>query len=195
MAKTKIILASASPRRREILETAGYKPIIQACSADEDSVKYSGDPCGYVMALAKLKNDAAYEHCTEKDGILLSADTVVVCDDAKTPLGKPHSHEEAAAMMQTLSGRTHKVVTGVMLRDLSSGKTAVFAEVTEVKFRRLTAEEIEEYCSTDEPYDKAGGYGIQGSACVFVEGINGDYYNVVGLPVCRVHSEIAQLQT
>lgn len=194
MTKTKIILASASPRRREILENAGYEPELLPAEADESSVKYNGDPCEYVKALAKLKNDAAYKSCTAKEGIILSADTVVVSTDAKTPLGKPHSVEEAEKIIKSLSGKPHKVVTGVMLRDIQSGNTSVFAEETEVEFRELLSDEIKSYCATSEPYDKAGAYGIQGSACVFVRRIIGDYYNVVGLPICRVHEELCRLE-
>lgn len=197
MKRTKIILASASPRRRELLEKAGYEPKILLCGADESTVKYDDDPYSYVMALARLKNDAAYESCGEKDGILLSADTIVVLPDTQhtdTPLGKPHSREEAIGMITQLSGRTHRVITGVMLRSLSSGKEVIFAETTEVTFRELSDCEIEEYCGTDEPYDKAGGYGIQGGACIFVKSIAGDYCNVVGLPICRVHEELLKLK-
>lgn len=205
MKRTKIILASASPRRRELLEKAGYEPKILLCGADESTVKYDGDPYSYVMALARLKNDAAYESCGENDGILLSADTIVVLPDESIntrsiyarcitrPLGKPHSREEAIDMITRLSGRTHKVITGVMLRSLSSGKEVIFAETTDVTFRELSDCEIEEYCGTDEPYDKAGGYGIQGGACIFVKSIAGDYCNVVGLPICRVHEELLKL--
>jgi len=196
MEKT-LYLASASPRRREILEKAGYRPVIVPADADESSVRFlPGDPCGYVQSLAKLKNDAAYEALKDRaEGIILTADTVVVFDDDHVPLGKPRDYDDAVQMLTSLSGRTHRVITGVMLRDLSSGtKTALFSVSTEVIFRELSEEEIAAYCRSTEPYDKAGGYGIQGAACIFVSALSGDYYNVVGLPVCRVHEEIMKMR-
>ena len=193
MTNTKIYLASASPRRREILETAGYSPVIIKADADESKVVFKpGHPEEYVMALAKLKNDAASVE-SDEHGVIITADTVVVGDDMLPPLGKPKSREEAVKMLTSLSGRSHRVLTGVMLRDTHTNKTSLFAVSTDVHFRALSAEEIEEYCSTDEPYDKAGGYGIQGKACVFVSAISGDYFNVVGLPVCRVSEELKKL--
>ena len=191
----KTILASASPRRREILETAGFSPVIIKADANESEVVFTpGHPEKYVMALAKLKNDAAMHDNPElSDGVIITADTVVVGDDMLPPLGKPKSHEEAVNMLTSLSGRSHRVLTGVMLRDTHTNRTSLFAVSTDVHFRTLCAEEIEEYCSTDEPYDKAGGYGIQGKACVFVSSISGDYFNVVGLPVCRVSEELRKL--
>ena len=195
MQKT-IYLASASPRRREILTKAGYAPVIFPADADEGAVSFvPGDPDGYVRALAKLKNDAAYTALRDRgEGIVLTADTVVVSSDDLPPLGKPHDRDEAVRMLSSLSGRAHRVITGVMLRDLADAeKCSLFSVSTEVHFRTLSDEEIARYCDTDEPYDKAGGYGIQGAACIFVSRLNGDYYNVVGLPVCRVHEELLRL--
>ena len=195
MEKKTIYLASASPRRREILTTAGFSPVIIKADADESSVKFTKNEAdAYVMALARLKNEAAVrDNKNITSGIIITADTVVVGDEAQSPLGKPKSHEDAVAMLKSLSGRSHRVITGVMLTDIESGKSSLFAESTEVIFRTLSDEEIEEYCSGNEPYDKAGGYGIQGKASVFVKAIVGDYFNVVGLPVCRVYKEIRQL--
>ncbi|MBQ4354675.1 MAG: septum formation protein Maf [Clostridia bacterium] len=194
--ETILYLASASPRRREILEKAGYQPVIVPADADESSVRFvPGDPCGYVKALAKLKNDAArlqLSGCTE--GIVLTADTVVVSDDSTPPLGKPRDRTEAVRMLSSLSGRTHRVITGVMLCDLADpANISLFSVSTEVRFRSLPEDEIAAYCDSPEPYDKAGGYGIQGAACIFVDSLCGDYYNVVGLPVCRVHEEILRM--
>lgn len=196
MTNKTIYLASASPRRREIMEKAGYTPEIIAVDADESSVKFiPGDPCGYVKALAKLKNDAAYGLLKDRpDGILLTADTVVVSSDDEPPLGKPHDRDDAVRMLTSLSGNVHRVITGVMLRDTANPDSiSHFAVSTEVHFRTLSDAEIARYCDSGEPYDKAGGYGIQGAACIFVEQIIGDYYNVVGLPVCRVHEEIMKM--
>ncbi len=191
-----LYLASASPRRREILETAGYRPVIVKAPADESEVSFlPGDPEGYVKALAQLKNRAAYALLSDKtEGILLTADTVVVSSDKEIPLGKPHDREQAVAMLSSLSGRSHRVITGVMVQDLACPEHyALFAESTRVFFRPLTAEEIATYCDTPEPYDKAGGYGIQGAASLFVSRLEGDYFNVVGLPICRTHEAIRAL--
>ncbi len=191
-----LYLASASPRRREILETAGYCPVIVPAPANEREISFiPGDPEGYVMALARLKNSAAYGLLQdETEGILLTADTVVVSSDTEMPLGKPQNRDRAIAMLSSLSGRSHRVITGVMVQDLACPQHfSLFAESTRVFFRSLTAEEIADYCDTSEPYDKAGGYGIQGAASLFVSRLEGDYFNVVGLPVCRVHEEIKGL--
>lgn len=196
MTNKTIYLASASPRRREIMEKAGYKPEIIAVDADESTVKFiPGDPCGYVKSLAKLKNDAAFEILKDRsEGIILTADTVVVSSDSEPPLGKPHDRDDAVRMLSSLSGNVHRVITGVMLRDIASpDHISLFAVSTEVHFRKLSHDEILHYCDSGEPYDKAGGYGIQGAACIFVEQLVGDYYNVVGLPVCRVHEEIMKM--
>ena len=192
-----IYLASASPRRREILETAGFSPVIIKASADESEIKYiPGQPEVYVQNLARLKNDGAVRDNPElKSGIILTADTVVSGDDMLPPLGKPKNHDDAVRMLRSLSGRSHRVLTGVMLRDIESGKSSVFSVSTTVHFRSLSDEEIENYCSGNEPYDKAGGYGIQGKACIFVSSLDGDYFNVVGLPICRVYEELASAFT
>ena len=191
MINERIFLASASPRRREILETAGFHPIIIKADADESEIPYTpGHPEEYVKALARLKNDAALRDNPElEDGIILTADTVVVGDDMLPPLGKPKNREDAVHMLRSLSGRSHRVLTGVMLRDTKTGFASLFCQSTEVYFRELSDEEILRYCDSGEPYDKAGGYGIQGKACVFVESFCGDYFNVVGLPICRVYEE------
>ncbi|MBR4000562.1 MAG: septum formation protein Maf [Clostridia bacterium] len=197
MNNTILYLASASPRRREILETAGFSPVIIKAEADESEIKYiPGEPELYVKKLARLKNEAALtSNPALGRGIILTADTVVVGDDQIEPLGKPKTYEEAVNMLRSLSGRSHRVMTGVMLRDIESGHSSLFAETTHVHFRNLSEEEIEKYCSGSEPYDKAGGYGIQGKACVFVSSIDGDYFNVVGLPVSRVYEELLKLQS
>lgn len=191
MTTTKIILASQSPRRDEILSSAGLEHVILTAPADERSVVFvPGAPEDYVIRVSRLKNDAAAAaypgECV--GAALLSADTIVYSPETDEVLGKPHDRADAERMLALLSGRAHLVLTGVTLR--LGGKLRSFAEVTEVTFRSLTAEEIADYCATSEPYDKAGAYGIQGRACVFVSGIRGDYFNVVGLPVCRILTEL-----
>ena len=191
-----LILASGSPRRHEILAQAGIGHRILTAPADETSVVFHpGDPEGYVMRLAALKNDAVRDAYGAQLGhaVILSADTVVWSPDMQAPLGKPGNEETAARMLRFLSGRTHEVITGVMLRDTETGKEILFAETTEVLFRTLDEEEILRYVRSGDPLDKAGAYGIQSGACIFVKAIRGDYFNVVGLPVCRVAEELKAL--
>ncbi len=191
-----LILASGSPRRHEILAQAGLAHRILTAPADEKSVAFRpGKPEEYVKALAVLKNDAVREKYGAELGnaVILSADTVVWSADMQAPLGKPGNEENAVRMLRQLSGRTHEVITGVMLRDTESGRESVFSETTEVIFRELDDEEILRYARSGDPFDKAGAYGIQSGACVFVRGIRGDYFNVVGLPVCRVVQELKRL--
>ncbi len=191
-----LILASASPRRHEILAQAGLAHRVLTAPADEKSVVFlPGKPEEYVMSLAKLKNDAVRDRYGAElgDAVILSADTVVWSPDMLSPLGKPASADAARDMLRFLSGRKHEVITGVMLRDPGTGRETLFAEVTEVFFRTLDEEEIVRYVQSGDPLDKAGAYGIQSGACVFVRAIRGDYFNVVGLPVCRVAEELKRL--
>ena len=185
-----IILASGSPRRAKILRDCGVEFEIVKSYAPE--VSYPHDPERTVRenALAKGAAVARTLAASAPRGIL-SADTIVYAPETDEVLGKPKDKSDAVRMLTVLSGRTHKVITGVTLR-FPGGEVRSFAEVTEVTFRRLSAEEIEEYCAADEPYEKAGAYGIQGRACVFVEGICGDYFNVVGLPACKVYAELGR---
>ena len=197
----KIILASKSPRRLEIMGLAGIEPEVYIADADESSVSFSaGNPEKYVCGIAKLKNDAAYESLKRErsaeelaESVIVSADTVVYSIDADLPLGKPRDFDDACRMLRALSGRTHRVVSGVMIRDGGTGVIRTFAETTDVTFRELTDSEIEDYVREAKPYDKAGAYGIQEGACVFVSRIEGDYYNVVGLPICRLTTELDKL--
>lgn len=186
-----VILASASPRRDEILTLAGIEHIIITSDADEGSVKFEvGKPEEYAVATASIKNAAVCEKICESgsitDALVLSADTIVYLDDAPLPLGKPRNKTDAICTLRSLSGASHRVVTGVVLRDTGSGNVKKFAVSTRVYFRDLTDEEIESYVDSGEPMDKAGSYGIQGGACSFVSRIDGDYFNVVGLPICAV---------
>lgn len=207
-----VILASQSPRRHELLNLAGIAHTVFVSGADEGSVEYCpGQPEAYVHNTARLKGLAVREALsdpakvnfsniglTEEElysSVILSADTIVYSDETQTIFGKPGSEQGAFDMLRTLSGRPHRVITGVMLHDLSSHVTACFAESTEVHFRKLKDEEIRNYIRVHRPMDKAGAYGIQDGACVFVEKIVGDYYNVVGLPVCRVYTALRDLRS
>lgn len=178
-----VILASASPRRKKLLSilydnfrviVSDIRELVPKDLAVEDCPEY----------LAKLKAcdvSVGYEKC-----LVIGCDTSVVIDGKI--LNKPRSTNDARTMMQLLSGRKHKVITGCCLCYM--GKTKSFSETTEVEFYPLTEKEIEDYINTTEPYDKAGGYGIQNKASLFIKGIKGDYYNVVGLPISRLKREI-----
>lgn len=191
-----LILASGSPRRHEILNQAGLFHRVLTAPADESAVPFpAGHPEQYVMALAELKNRAVARAYPDEatNAVILSADTVVWSPEWGLPLGKPKDRDDAVRMLEALSGKSHEVVTGVMLRDGRSGRESLFSETTEVFFRELGREEILRYVDSGDPMDKAGAYGIQSGACVFVRGIRGDYFNVVGLPVCRVSEELSKL--
>ena len=211
-----VILASQSPRRHELLNLAGIAHTIFVSGADEGSVEYwPGQPEAYVHNTARLKGLAVREVLREflsdpknvnlpnigltedqiRSSVILAADTIVYSDETQTIFGKPGSEQGAFDMLRTLSGRPHRVITGVMLHDLSSRVTACFAESTEVHFRKLSDDEIWNYLRVHRPMDKAGAYGIQDGACVFVEKIVGDYSNVVGLPVCRVYTTLRNLRS
>jgi septum formation protein len=179
-----IILASASPRRKELLEFAGV-PYISIVSQADETIEAGFSPRDAVLCIAQKKAQAVADH--HLDRLCLAADTIVVLDGCI--LGKPADAEDAVRMLRLLAGRTHSVLTGVCLR--KAGRERVFASETQVKFYPLTNEEIEAYVATGEPSDKAGAYGIQGMGALFVEAIHGDYYAVVGLPIARVVREIA----
>jgi septum formation protein len=171
----KIILASASPRRKELLTTAGVEFEVLVSEADE-TIPEGTAPRDAAMMTAEKKSLAVAEN---RDGIVIGADTIVVIDDKI--LGKPKDEADAADMLRLLSGREHEVITGVCITD--GEKTEKFAQVSKVRFYDLTDDEITAYVATKEPMDKAGAYGIQGKGCVLVESIEGDYFNIVGLPV------------
>ncbi|NCB39120.1 MAG: septum formation protein Maf [Erysipelotrichia bacterium] len=176
----KIYLASKSPRRHEIL--AGLKiPFSTIDSPYEEKFSDVADlePEEQAAKLACLK--AFHASSSLHDGLVVGADTIVVLGN--TILGKPKGREEAENMLSSLSGRRHRVITGISLVDARGLRTFSHAEVTYVYFRELTAKDIKTYLDTDEPYDKAGAYGIQGHAALFVEKIEGCYFNVVGFPV------------
>ena len=180
-----VILASASPRRKELLGLFGVPFVIRAADIDE-TMDPDRTPFDEVGRVSRLK---ALATAREADDLVIAADTIVVCGGAV--LGKPRDEADAVAMLERLSGRDHQVMTGVtVLRD---DKAVTFTEVTDLHFRELTAREIARYVASGEPMDKAGSYGIQGGAALFCTGMTGDYYNVMGLPVCRLGQVLREL--
>jgi septum formation protein len=185
----KLILASSSPRRAEILANAGLPFSVLSSAVDESP--YPGEsPVTLVQRLASAKADLVTARAVGP-AIVLAADTVVVLDDKI--LGKPNSLEDARHMLQQLSGRTHSVLTGVALVRLPDGERRQFIESTLVHFQPITDEELSSYLATEEPYDKAGAYAIQGRAGRYIPRIEGCYFNVVGLPLSRVLTELHTL--
>lgn len=182
----KLVLASKSPRRSEILKNAGIDFTIRVADADE-TIPEGTKPEDAVVFLAARKALAVER---AEDETILGADTIVVLDGKI--LGKPKDREDAFNMLCSLSGRVHSVFTGVCA--VGNGISLTFAEETKVEFYSLTDDEINEYLDTDEPYDKAGAYGIQGIASKFIRGIEGDYFNVVGLPISSVYKKIIKKQ-
>ena len=180
-----IILASASPRRKEILELADLKFDVMPSDAQEITTKTA--PNEVVMELASIKAKDIYEK-SEKQSMVMGADTVVAYQGQI--LGKPADKADAKRMLTMLSGQTHEVYTGVCV--IEDGKTKTFYEETKVTFYEISDEQIDHYINTGEPMDKAGSYGIQGKAAVFIKGIEGDYYNVVGFPIARFLQEITK---
>ena len=183
------ILASASPRRRELLpRVLGKAPFrVQPASGEEpDGTGLS--PAETVQRIAAAKAEEVAALCGE-DAVVIAADTLVYLDEK--PLGKPRDAADAAEMLRTLSGRSNTVWSGIAVRRGETLLTA--AEKTEVFFRPLEEEEIAAYVASGEPMDKAGAYGIQGGASVMISGISGDYYNAVGLPLCRLWQMLRQL--
>ena len=174
----RIILASKSPRRREILSSLGLKFDIIVADADEHSDEK--DPKGRVAALAAIKGRAVLDGLSDKtDTLIIASDTLVYAENEF--LGKPRDKDDARRMIGLLSGRSHSVVSGLYL--YYNNKEVAVADETRVVFDKMTDGEIENYISTDEPYDKAGGYAVQGLASLYISGLEGDYFNVVGLPV------------
>lgn len=182
-----LILASSSPRREGLLCQAGFEPVVLPSAVEEGDV--SGSPEDMVLALASRKAEACAASFHNGE-VVIGADTVVALDGRV--LGKPRSHGEAARMIRMLQGRTHSVYTGVCLIR-AGGSRVSFAEKTEVDVAPMTEEEILLYAESDEPMDKAGAYGIQGVFASFIEGIRGDYYNVVGLPLHRVYEALRKM--
>lgn len=181
--KEGIILASASPRRREILRSVGW-PFETLAAAIDESRLPGEEAIAYVERLAREKAEAAARK--RPDRLVIGADTVVLVDGQI--LGKPLDEGDARRMLQLLSGRWHEVLTGVALvRGGESARHIVAHEKTEVRFKPMTETEVNWYVATQEPMDKAGAYAIQGHAALFIEEIRGDYWNVVGLPVQLIY--------
>ena len=184
----KIILASGSPRRSELLTQVGIP--FEVCVSKTSETTSRTKPEEVVKELSYAKAKAVYNDGHEDD-VVIGADTVVYLDE--TILGKPADKKQCKAMLKSLSGRSHKVYTGVTVlwREPSGGMHVLsFCQETKVRIFPLTDEEIEEYIATGEPLDKAGAYGIQGIFAKHIESIEGDYYNVVGLPVARLYREL-----
>ncbi|MGN0107199.1 MAG: Maf family protein [Hominilimicola sp.] len=179
---TEFVLASASPRRKELLEKMGLQFSIVVSDADEGSVTRDIPVGLYVQELALLKASATAKMLIKnKKAIIIAADTIVTLDGKI--LGKPDGADGAEKMLSSLSGRTHEVYTGYCVMRMSDGKTVCSSVRTEVKFKTLTEQKIRAYIKSGEPMDKAGAYGIQGLGSMLIEKIDGDYFNVVGLPV------------
>ena len=176
-----IILASQSPRRRELLERMGLAGFRVVSPDVDEHMEEDLPPAQLVCRLSQRKARAVREQVAD-EGLIIAADTVVALDGAV--LGKPADELAAFKMLSTLSGVRHQVYTGLTV--LRGGEEHTEYEVTDVSFRELTQGEIEDYIRTGEPMDKAGAYGIQGYGALFISGIQGDYYNVMGLPVCRL---------
>lgn len=178
----KIVLASASPRRRALLEQVGWQFEVKPSNFAELDLHASSNPPVVALhnALGKAREVAA--HCQES--LVLGADTIVVHEGKL--LGKPRDRQDAADMLRLLSGCWHEVITAIALVDSLSGVELTDCVTTRVHMRCLTEAEIVAYLNTDEPYDKAGAYGIQGKAAAFIDQIDGCYFNVVGLPLSRL---------
>ncbi len=180
-----LILASASPRRKELMGLYGIPFVIRVADIDETM-----DPAALPYdEVARLSREKALAVPRDKDDIVVAADTIVVLRDRV--LGKPKSEAEAISMLRSLSGRDHQVMTGfTVLRD---DDAVTVTEVTDLHFRELSDREIRRYVASGEPMDKAGAYGIQGGAALFCTRMAGDYYNVMGLPVCRLGQVLRQI--
>ena len=200
---SRIILASASPRRKELLEQIGIE--FEICPAKGEELITKTAPYEVVMELSKQKaeeiasmvlsfNESHKEITTPTDVLVIGADTVVA-HEGKI-LGKPKDEEDAKRMLRSLSGNTHSVFTGVtfvLIDKEGRGGEVVFYEKTDVTMHTMSELEIERYVATGEPMDKAGAYGIQGKCAIYIEKIVGDYNNVVGLPISRVYQELKKI--
>ncbi len=188
LGERKLILASSSPRRKEILEKEQIKFEI---SYPSDSVEetLTSDPVEHVLILSREKAESVSSNTGE--GIILGADTVVVLDGEI--LGKPIDQEDAFAILKKLSGRIHRVYTGLTLLNRYNGKTISGFDVTEVRFNPLEEQKIFDYIATGEPMDKAGAYGIQGMGSFLVESINGNLDNVIGLPTGKLREMLVEI--
>ncbi len=180
-----LILASQSPRRRELLGLFRLPFVIRVADIDETM----DETASAYDEVARVSREKALAVSRGEDDVVIAADTIVVCQGKV--LGKPHNPEEAVQMLTLLSGRDHQVMTGMTV--LRGEKAISCTEVTDIHFRELSEKEIRAYVATGEPMDKAGAYGIQGGAALFAEKMVGDYYNVMGLPVCKLHRLLTEL--
>ena len=181
----KLILASQSPRRQELLKLFRRPFTVEVADVDE-KMDDSQPAFSEVARVSRRKAEAV---AREREDVVIAADTIVVCDGQI--LGKPKSTEHAVQMLTMLSGRAHQVMTGLTV--VRGNEVVNCTEVTDLWFRKLSRKEIEDYVATGEPMDKAGAYGIQGGAALFVQRLEGDYYNVMGLPVCRLWQMLGQI--
>ena len=185
--REKLVLASSSPRRTELLNRAGWPHEVIVAGIDE-SVRANEKPAAYVQRLARSKAEAVAERL--KEGVVLGADTTVVIDNQI--LGQPRDDADAGRMLNLLNGKWHDVLTGVALVRVG-GETRVAHETTRVRFAEMSESEIDWYIASGEPVGKAGAYGIQGKAALFIEEIEGDYFNIMGLPIRLVYELAANL--
>ena len=185
----KLILASGSPRRRELMEMLCPDNLEIVPAVGEEAADPALPPDALVKALSRNKAAEVRTRCAAPGDVVIGADTVVALDGAI--LGKPRDAEDARRMLRALSGRTHTVYTGVTV--LRGDDCLCHAERTDVRFRALTDDEIARYIATGEPMDKAGAYGAQGYASLFVEHLDGDFFNVMGLPLCALGKLLKQL--
>ncbi len=189
-AMKKLVLASASPRRRALLHQIGLQFEVKESGVIEDDAP-DVSPQDYVISLSKKK--ASVIALKEVNAIVIGADTIVVINNKS--LGKPSTHREAVTMLTALSGRTHSVYTGFTLVDMPSHKSVSAFEVTKVTFRTLDKDEIRAYVDSGSPMDKAGAYGIQDDyGAVFVEKVDGCFYNVVGFPLAKFYITLKEFQ-
>lgn len=187
--KNRLVLASRSPRRAEILNAIGWPFEVAAANIDESRFE-SEAAVPYVRRLAQTKAETVAKHLSS--GLVLGADTVVLVDEEI--LGQPRDAEDARRMLKLLSGRWHEVLTGVALVRAGGGQVMADDEKTRVRFAEMSLAEIDWYVATGEPMDKAGAYAVQGSAALFIEEIQGDYFNIVGLPVRLVYKLARKMQ-
>lgn len=182
---SEIVLASASPRRKELLENMGIEFSVIVSDADESAIDSDVPPEIYVQELALIKAVGVAEKIRKsRDVIIIAADTVVVCDDEI--MGKPDDEAHAFELLSKLSGREHSVYTGICVLRIRDAYTVCKSVRTDVAFKELSDDKINGYIRTGEPMDKAGAYGIQGMGAMLISGISGDYFNVVGLPVSEL---------
>ncbi len=188
MKKRRIILASSSPRRKELLDQIGLDFEIMPSMYEEDmSMKMSNAKLSEVLAYGKAM-DVAHK---VKDGVVIGSDTFVTCDGER--IGKPKNKKNAAEMLQKISARWITIYSGVAIIDISADKKYIAHEITKVKIKSLTKKEIDSYIKTGEPLDKAGAFGIQGRGAIFIEKISGCHTNVIGLPLHRLYVGLSEL--